>query len=84
MVDGDGGVAHALAEVHEPAGKRPQPAPGVDGPAREQHLPVLLGDGPGDETRSDRERWKKAIRHQQLQEGPAGPSWDIWPRSFKL
>src|SRR5207237_9746791 len=39
-----GGVGHALAEVHEATGKRPQPAAGVDRAPGQQDSAVLLGN----------------------------------------
>ena len=55
-----------LAEVHEPAGKRPQPAPGVDGPSRQQHGAVLLGEGRADDLRAQVEDEAAARAHLLL------------------
>src|SRR4029453_9485218 len=47
----DRGIGHALPEIHEPAGKRPQTVAGVDRATGQKDAAVLLGDGAGDDLR---------------------------------
>src|SRR5207244_1286267 len=60
------GVAHDIAKVDEAAGERPESAPAIDRPAREENGAVLLGECGADDLRIQIEDEPAARAHVLL------------------